>query len=136
MFEETKFTEMIESGPEILVYFVIEHIGGFTWRMNHEMSHDRIPKESHAAIAQDIIKAKEQQVQSVRQIIRFGVETPLGENNVPTEDYWKWFRWWDSWKKGLSDDEWNRCNRISPTDMTEEQLAEYRPAGRWQDHPA
>ncbi len=135
MFKEPAFTELITTGPEIHLYFVIDHIGAFTWRMNHDMAHGRIPDKAHAAIDKDITTASVQQRAAVEQCRRFGVEEPRDDQGHPTPDYWKWYRWWDAWKKGLSDDEWRVLNEAlsRPDGLTKAELKLYRPAGTWQD---
>ena len=44
MSEELDVTKLYE----IDLYFIINEIGGFIWRMNHEMLHGRIEKEHWA----------------------------------------------------------------------------------------
>lgn len=134
MFKEELLVEAIERGPEIMTYMLIDHIGAFTWRMNHDMAHGRIPEEEHGPIDQDIEAAVKEQQRLVRSLTRFGVNTPLDENNHPTEEYWKWYRWWSNWHKNtLTDEEWNEMDVVLSMDMTQEQIEKYRPEGSWND---
>jgi len=138
MFKEEALQDVIENGPELMVYFFIDQIGAFSWRMNHEMAHGRIEQQHHAAIDKDIERAKQQQVRLVKCLPRFGVEKPLDESNRATEDYWKWYRWWSNWHKNtLTNDEWDALQRDLGADgtMTQEQIEKYRPEGDWRETP-
>ena len=132
MFKEELLVEAIESGPEIMTYMLIDNIGAFTWRMNHDMADGRIPKKDHAAIDEDIKQAVKEQQRLVRSLTRFGVKTPLDENDRPTEEYWKWYRWWSEWHKStLTNEQWDELNAVLGMEMTEEQIQKYRPEGDW-----
>ncbi len=123
---------VITETPEIMVYFEIDACGSFIWRMNHDMAHGRIESKQHKAIDEDVERVREQQKKAVLQCKRFGVEPNDAEGN-PTPDYWKWYRWWDAWKKGLSDEEWRKVDvAVSRKEgPTEEELLSYRPEGSW-----
>lgn len=116
---------------EISLYFVINECGGFIWRMNHDMADGRIPIESHDAIDKDIAGVRRTQQDAVSLLPKFGVDQPTqGPSRAPTEEYWKWFRWWDSYIKGLSEKEWEELNKkIS----NKEDYSKYRPQGDWKD---
>ena len=134
MIKEQAFEKMIDTGNEYTLYAIIDMLGGFIWRMNHDMAKPgRIPVESHEAISKDVMAAQKQIEAAVAKTTRFGVEAPFDENKAATEEYWKWFRWWDSWKKAMTDDEWNEFERSLGEGgfMTEEQLVKYRPPGDW-----
>jgi len=131
---EAEFKVKIAKYPEVMVYFFIDHCGAFIWRMNHDMANDRISKEHHASIDEDVVRVREQQVVAIRELTRFGVDVPLDEEDRPTENYWKWFRWWDEWKKKMSDDEWRRIDTMLSDSMSESQIQQCRPNGKWQDH--
>lgn len=126
--------EKIKSYSEVMVYCFIDECGAFIWRMDHDMAHPgRIPQEDHAAIDADIIRVRKQQILAVRQLTRFEIKIPLDEDDRPTEDYWKWFRWWDKWKRGMNDDEWRRIDAMLSGNMSEDQIQQCRPNGKWQD---
>jgi hypothetical protein len=119
----------LESLDEIGLYFVINECGGFIWRMNHDMADGRIPEEDHAAIDKDIKNVQKTQQKAVALLPKFGVVKPTqGKNEAPTEEYWKWFRWWDSYVKGLSKEEWEELNRKI---TAKEDYSNYRPQGDW-----
>jgi len=121
----------IESGTEHQMYFLIDHIGAFTWRMNHDMSHGRIDEKEHAGINKEIEKARAEQLLLVRSLPRFGVDTPLDAEGRPTEQYWRWFRWWDSWKKNLTDDEWRTLDAAFARGLSADESIRFRPQGDW-----
>jgi hypothetical protein len=109
-------------------YFFIDECGAFMWRMNHEMAHGRIPQEHHAGIQEDINKIRILQKFAVDNLSRFGVDPESVTDRKGS--YWKWYGFWDTWKKGLSDEDWNKVN-----DLMEQQqpIDEYLPKGTWQD---
>ena len=96
---------------EIYIWSLIEEIGGFTWRMNHDMADGRIPQESHAAIDEDIVRMTEIQKYAVSQLPRFGVANP----EMGPEEREKYFEWYQGWKgliNGLSEAEWQELNSL------------------------
>ena len=120
----------IEEMNEISLYFLIDEIGAFTWRMNHDMAHGRIPIESHAAIDHDIVNMRQYQIQAVERL-RDVVEglDPTDSDARPTDDYLAWYRWWNNWhKKELTEDQWNE---ISGKMQRDEDISDYRPEGSW-----
>ena len=128
MIEENKKAEILEMG-EVDTYFLIDECGAFIWRMNHEMSHGRIPEESHAAINEDIVNVHELQKFAVDNLMRFGVD-PESTNDRKNGDYWKWYRFWDNWKKGLRDEEWDA---VSNALQSKESYEKYLPKNTWRD---
>ena len=129
MFAEDKLAEIIDVGPEVVVYMHIETIGGFMWRMNHDMADGRIPPESHQAIDEDIAKVRPQQVRLVECLTRFGLDKPLEDDGIPTDEYWAWDKWWNGWHKGMSDAEWDAIQGDIKLGMSEEAIARCRPEG-------
>lgn len=121
----------LETLDEISLYFVINECGGFIWRMNHDMADGRIPIEHHDAIEKDIKNVRRTQMDAVALLPKFGVAQPTqGENKTPTEEYWKWFRWWDGYIKGLSEEAWKDLNRKI---TAKEDYSNYRPQGDWKE---
>lgn len=116
---------------EVDLYMVIDTIGGCIWRIRHEIGRGNI--EQTPKIDKELAEMHETCIQMIEQLTRFGLK-PLDENNRPTEDYWKWFRNWDQWKKGLSDEEWRAFDCAYTRGLTEEEKQQYQPVGRWQDH--
>ncbi len=112
------------------IYFAIDMIGGFVWRMNHDIGHGRIDQKDHAGIDKDIAVARQDQIVLVNALARFGVTQPL-EDGHPTDQYWRWFRWWDGWKKAMSDDEWRECDAAMARGLTEDEDQRFRPQGDW-----
>lgn len=111
-------------------YFFIDECGAFMWRMNHDMAHGRIPQESHMAISEDVAK--------IRELQKFVVDTNLPKFGVdPTTvtdrkgSYWKWYMFWDSWKKGLSNEDWEAMNLLM---MADKPIDQYLPKGTWQEY--
>jgi len=128
MLEESKKADILKMG-EVDTYFLIDECGAFMWRMNHEMAHGRIPQEHHAAINEDIVSVSELQKFAVDNLHRFGVDPETAKDRT-NGDYWKWYKYWDTWKKGLSNEDWEKVNKRMAAN---EGYTEFYPEGRWQD---
>ena len=97
-----KQKEEFLSFDEVLSYLTINECGGFIWRMNHDVGHDRIPKEHHSDIQKDINNIRELQQFVVDNLDRFNVDGKSANDN--DGEYWKWYRFWDNWKSQLSNE--------------------------------
>jgi len=128
MIEENKKAEILKMN-EVNTYFLIDECGAFIWRMNHEMAHGRIPQENHAAIQGDINNVGEVQKFAADNLTRFNVD-PETVNDRKNGEYWKWYRFWDDWKKGLSNEDWNAVNQLM---INNKSIDEYLPKGTWRD---
>lgn len=117
---------------ERMAYFFIDQCGAFIWRMNHDMADGRIEAKHHAGIDGDIMRVRERQQEAVAALTRFGLK-PVDDAGRPTAEYWAWYRWWDSWKKGMSNEEWRECDSAMTRGMTPEEDARFRPSGDWRD---
>ena len=103
--EEDKKT--IEEMDEMSSYFLIDAIGGILWRVNHDASHGRV--EITPQMTEEMEYLREQQFHCLNQLGKFGVD-PESANDRENGDYWKWFRHWDTWKKELTDEQWDEFN--------------------------
>jgi len=129
MLEQKEMDDVLKL-DEIDSYFLIDECGAFMWRMNHDMAHDRIPRESHAAIQKDIEKIREVQKFAAENLTRFGID-PESAKDRKNGDYWKWYKFWDDWKKGLSDEDWNKVNALM---QAKESFDQYKPKGSWKEY--
>lgn len=127
MTEEEK-TKILGLG-EIDTYFMIDECGAFMFRMTHDMNKGRIPEESHDAIKKDVEGVRELQRFAVDNLTRFEID-PDSAKDKENGDYWKWYSFWDNWKKGLSDEDWRTVNRLMSND---ESIEEYLPKGTWRN---
>jgi hypothetical protein len=127
--------DMGEKGTEMDFYFIINECGGFIWRMNHDLADDRItlssdPEEKArqiASIDRDIERMREIQKYMVSKLTKFGfISTDV--DSKPTEDYWKWFRWWDGYIRGMSQEQWRELDRKL---TAKEDVSAYKPEGDW-----
>jgi len=125
--------ETLKTCNEATLYCVIDGFGGMIWRLNHDMADGRIPGESHAGIDKEIMDMRKKSEAATLQLPRFGVEGAIVDGK-PTENYWKWFRWWDQWKHGLSDEEWREFDAAVVKGLTPEEEEKFRPEGKWEDH--
>ena len=124
-----KEKEDLSKLDEIKSYFFIDECGAFMWRMNHDMAHDRISHESHQAIDEDIAKIRVLQKFVADNLIKFGVD-PATVNDRKNGDYWKWYKFWDTWKKGLSDEDWNKVDALMSQDKP---FDEFLPKDTWKE---
>lgn len=130
MFDETALKEIIETGPEVASYLVIEELGGFIWTMNHDMSHDRIPEKDIPAIERDVAHAVEEILMVTKGLTRFGLIQPLTEGNLGTPEYWKWYRWWNDYVGNLSDEDFYKLGNAI---LKNENVSDWRPQGSWKE---
>jgi len=109
MSEETTMSDQdkkdILGMDEVTTYFLINECGMFLFRMNHDLADGKIPEESIEAVKTDMINIREVQIFTVEHLDRFGVDPKSVEDKTEGE-YWKWYTFWDEWKKNLTDDEW------------------------------
>jgi hypothetical protein len=119
---------------EIQAYFLINQIGGIIWRMNHDMADGRIPEEEHPKIDEELARISKTQIQAISSLHRFGVTQPFRDaNQQPSGAYVAWFKWWDSYVKGLSEGVW----RVLEARVNHQlDVSEYRPEGDWHDNIA
>ena len=96
---EKEIKEFGETCTEVELYFQIDAIGAFIWRMRHDMSHGRIPEKDCEAVLEDVKKMSERQQILVEYVKRFDVpyemvevDGPFGKGLRPCEDYWKWYK--------------------------------------------
>jgi hypothetical protein len=98
--------------------------------MNHEMSHDRISEKDIPAIEADVVKAAAEVVTMARGLTRFGLVQPLKEDDRPTEEYWKWYRWWNNYVESLSGDEFGKLDKALSDNGD---VSCWRPKESWKD---
>ena len=110
MYEEKQFQSLCRVCPEIMLYFTINTLGGFIWRMNHDMADYRIPAEDHPAVDKDVRKAQEQIQFAVDHTTRFGISQPRGADGKATPEYWAWFQRWDGYVNSLSEEQFAELN--------------------------
>ena len=70
---EKEIKEFGETCTEVELYFQIDAIGAFIWRMRHDMSHGRIPEKDCEAVLEDVKKMSESQQILVEYVKRFDV---------------------------------------------------------------
>ena len=127
---DEEFKTQCQTFDELRLYFIIDGLGGFIWKTNHDIGHDRIKLTPELQL--EILTSRKKVEYAVKQTSRFGVDD-LEEREtgqvIPSDKYWKWFRWWDAWKTNLTDEEWNEVDSIS-TELDSD-LSKYRPEGDW-----
>lgn len=119
----------IEQADELKLYFMIQEIGKFIMEMEHDISHDRVPKQDRYLIDEELSKLRPLQLHAVSQLKKVGLDRPLKEDGVsPTTEYWKWYKWWDDYIRGLPEEQWKDLDeRI----RTNKNYSEFRPEGDW-----
>jgi len=87
---------------ELEYWVAIEELGGFVWRMNHDLGDGRI-EDPTGKIDQAIASAREISERLVTELSRFGVihpkdcpEVPLGQKPPPAPEgkiyHWDWYK--------------------------------------------
>lgn len=130
---EAEYQALIESCDELPLYLTIDGLGGLQWRINHDSQRDfgrgYLNQTQYDAAMETVGKLSARVKLAVAQTTRFGVTEPFqGENKAGSEQYWKWFRWWDAYAKALPDDEWER---MSAALAAKEDASKWRPEGDW-----
>lgn len=121
--------EEIEAASEHMLYFLINQAGAARFRVKHDSADGR----SYAPSIQESMTIEEElfhiQGHCIRQLHKFGVENPLEEDNdAPTQEYWDWFRGWDSHVKGLPAEDWTKFEKAMNTkDDAYEKVARWYP---------
>ena len=120
---EPELKKTLDECSEIFLWAAIEQLGGFLWRMNHDMADGRI--QSTPDIEADMIMMGENQEYAIDQLARFGVPDPReGKRKEYMEWYKTWKDYWETVDKGIYD-EINRRIKADSTDACQE----YRPDG-------
>lgn len=126
------FAETVKELREIELYFVIEQLGGLQWRIRHDSYRNSarglINQSQIDADDKALVELGERLETAVEQTKRFGVEEPFNENRGGSETYFKWYRWWDAYAKGLSDEEFRAVDAAM---FAKEDISSYRPQGDW-----
>jgi len=120
-----KEKQEIEGSNECKIYFTIDAIGGFIWRMNHDAGHGRL--EITEGIQKDLEHMSELQQFALQQLSKFGIDPESAKDRV-NGDYWKWYRHWDNWKKDMSNEEWRNFERKM---SKEEDYSDLLPKDSW-----
>lgn len=113
-----------ETCCEYILYSIIQQVGGVRWSLEHNFMDGRAwapePEEYVKAFAELTTQLEE----AVDQTVRFGVDAPVRneEYGSGNESYWTWYRTWNSWVEGLSDDEFDELD-----DMLRRGLADKIP---------
>lgn len=117
----------IEDGtnlPEIMIYFYINTLGDFLWVQRRA--------KNRGDMAADVGLEDEANAYADQQKLVEILKAREGFAFAGHHEYMRWFRWWSNWhKKELSNDEWRRLDRLLGVAKTEEEFAEWRPAGDW-----
>jgi len=111
--------EQIEEMEEHMLYFMINQAGGVRHSLMERSSHPE--RHEHPLSVPDSLTAEEEMFQMQRhcieQLKKLGVlEDPTDENGVPTDEYWKWFRRWNSHVKRLPKEEWEAFDNAMTAD--------------------
>ena len=125
--DEEALTE-IDTMDELHLYFFIDFVGAFTWRMGHDYGHGRISEADWESIKKDSERLQKQQARAVQNLTRFGVKS-LNDDGRPTDEYRAWYSWWSHWHKDeMSNEEWRELDSKM---VAKEDVSTYRPKGDW-----
>jgi len=102
---DEKITTVLDSASEVYLWLTIEGLGGFVWRMNHDLADGRI--DSTPGIEKDLIDMRENIEYAVGQLTRFGIEDPKGKGR---DKYGEWYKMWKEYTESLSDTDYQKLN--------------------------
>lgn len=111
--------EEFKKCSEIYLWSAIEQLGGFVWRMEHDLADGRI--QSTPGIEADIMKMREYSAFAVSQLYRFGIQDPK-ESKEAQDRYWKWYHAWKDYFQKVSDEDLRKIEdmlRKDPCDPCE-----------------
>ena len=100
---------------EYALYSNIEAQGGRMFYYRHDWYDGRfgMDKMSAEEFEQTMQKMQDGIAEFINQTVRFDVEAPVrDEAGQANESYWAWYRPWNEWEKGLSEDEFNRVQQL------------------------
>lgn len=120
-----KYKAMIKECSEIDLFLVIDKLGYIMWRIEHDLADRRITYPEWDENDKFVLQAEIEL--AVGQTSRFGVE-PLEDGIKPTEDYFKWYRWWKSYIESMEQEEWEMIAQIIKSGLD---YSSYRPEGSW-----
>ena len=116
MDEKTK--KLLDECSEIFLWNYIEGVGGFIWRMNHDLGDGRI--ESTPGIEKDLVTMGENIKYAVEQLVRFGIEDPQGKKDKDGRtNYWTWYQGWKEHMDSLSDEQFKELGDLMNKDTTD-----------------
>lgn len=114
---DEKIKKTLDEASEVYLWLTIEGLGGFVWRMNHDLADGRI--ESTPGIEKDLITMQEQIEYAVSQLERFGIKNPKGEDKEVRDAYWEWYQTWKKHIEALPDPEYKELNDMLQEDHTD-----------------
>ena len=124
--------EKVLNGSEVDLYFIINMLGGYIWRTNHNVAHGRL--EITKSMAEDLIEAQYVIEYCVLNTKRFGVEIPEPKEGCHierTESYNQWFRWWNNYfQYTLNNDEYQEFEQIYEKGGD---ISKFKPEGNWKN---
>ena len=122
-----KLKKVFDECSEFYLWMAIEQLGGFLWRMNHDLADGRI--DSTPGIEEDLVNMQKKIEYAVEQTSRFGIEDPLNktdEGKAGREAYWTWYRGWKKHTDEMSDGELSAVGKRLSEDHTDT-CSEFRP---------
>jgi|GEM_PF-2575969 len=105
---DSELREQLEGYGEAMLYFHINTAGGVRHRVKHNSSHQERPG---AISVKDSLTVEEEMFLEQRFCIdqlkeKDILANPCDDDGIPTDEYWAWFRAWDSYVRGLPSEEW------------------------------
>ena len=117
------FKKDVETCSEVKLFFTIDGLGGFIWRMNHDLADGRI--QSTPGIEEDLKNMQDASGIAFDQTSRF-LKKHKDEDGKPSEEYRKWYKTWKDYIEGLPADEWRKLGRLLNEGGD---VSAFRPAG-------
>lgn len=127
MLSETTFKKILENGPEIVVFMLVDSVWTLIVSSTKGMDDVSLPKRVWESTIKDNFNAVAKTMNLIKSTVNYGVTEPLFEG-VPTDQFWKWYRWWRTYLRSLSDEENKRLHLAL---INNEDVSSWRPQGEW-----
>jgi len=125
--------QMVENCSEAELYMFINSIGGMMFRGRH---YGWMPHSEQ-------ISLQAQMENAARYVKRYTCADTVDENGLVTAHYWSWFRWWDKYVSGLSNEDWRKFEQLMNkyrddngfvSNTEPDFFKQWRPEGKWDDN--
>lgn len=106
MYSETAFKRILENGPEIAVFMLIDSFWTEIVYLTKGRDDPSLPRRVWESTIKYNFDSLAQIMTLIKGTDKYGVTEPLLEG-VPTNQFWRWYRWWRTYFRALTDDQKN-----------------------------
>jgi hypothetical protein len=131
-----KVLSTAQTCDEVTLFLMIEGMGAVVSRLGHHETEGLIAFQP--AVERELEVARRQVEIARDQAVRFGVPEPVYvlEIGVLGPQYQRWYEFWETWKRGMSNDDWRTFDdlhaRARSGEGTSEAYQHLLPKVGWQ----